>query len=91
MVWITKATYIRDFIVKIEFNDKNVFEVDLRGHLVGGILESLNDVSLFSKLSYDPELETVVWENGADLAPEFLYELGKRQSQQNKFKSKNVK
>jgi len=34
----------------------------------------LKDIQLFQKFRVDPELETVAWENGADLAPEFLYE-----------------
>ena len=34
----------------------------------------LKDVSLFKKFRVDPDLQTIVWENGADLAPDFLYE-----------------
>ncbi len=33
----------------------------------------LQDVDFFSKATVDKELETVVWPNGADFAPEFLY------------------
>ena len=36
------------------------------------VFEPLKDSSFFSKVAVDPELETVVWPNGADLAPEFL-------------------
>jgi hypothetical protein len=34
----------------------------------------LKDPGQFRRFRVDPELQTVVWENGADLAPEFLYE-----------------
>ncbi len=33
----------------------------------------LKDAVLFAQASVHPELETVTWPNGADLAPEFLY------------------
>jgi hypothetical protein len=39
----------------------------------------LKDIKVFSKVSVDPELETVVWSDGADLAPEFLKDLHNEQ------------
>jgi len=33
----------------------------------------LKDLERFKAFRLDPELETIVWENGADLAPEFLH------------------
>ncbi|MDX3773847.1 DUF2442 domain-containing protein [Chromatiaceae bacterium AAb-1] len=47
-------------------------KVDLDGILNGPIFEPLKEIAIFQKVSVDPELETVVWPNVADLAPEFL-------------------
>ena len=33
----------------------------------------------FAQLRVDPEAETITWPGGADLAPEMLYDLAKRQ------------
>jgi hypothetical protein len=38
------------------------------------MFEPLRDVAVFRSFHLDLELQTVVWPNGADLAPEFLYE-----------------
>jgi hypothetical protein len=37
------------------------------------MFEPLKDENVFAQATIDPELETVTWPNGADLAPEFLY------------------
>lgn len=43
---------------------------------VGGpVFESLRDPAYFGRVSVDPVCGTVVWPNGADLAPTALYEL----------------
>jgi len=34
----------------------------------------LKDPKVFKSFKDDPELEILVWDNGADMAPEFLYE-----------------
>jgi hypothetical protein len=34
----------------------------------------LKDKTLFAELQVSQELETLVWPNGADFAPEFLYQ-----------------
>ncbi|MCC4273058.1 DUF2442 domain-containing protein [Marinomonas communis] len=36
------------------------------------IFEPLQELDQFKAFTVDPELGTVVWSNGADLAPEFL-------------------
>ncbi len=38
------------------------------------MFEPLRDIENFKRFRVDPEMETVVWDNGADLAPEFLHE-----------------
>ncbi len=56
------------------FADGVAGEVDLSSELWGEMFESLKDPAEFRKAKVDPELGTVVWPNGADFAPEFLYE-----------------
>jgi len=58
----------------IRFDDGKAGTVDLAAELWGPMFEPLKDTEFFAQASVDPDLETVTWPNGADLAPEFLYE-----------------
>ncbi len=69
---VTEAKYLHDYVIWIRFNDGSVGEVDLQGELEGEVFGSLKDVEKFTRFRVDTELETIVWENGADFAPEFL-------------------
>lgn len=71
---VTEAKYLRDYVIWARFNDGAAGEVDLAHELEGEVFGPLKDVSTFKSLRVDPDLQTVVWENGADLAPEFLYD-----------------
>lgn len=70
---VTRARYVRDCLIEIAFNDGKEGIADLSEELEGPVFEPLKDRTLFSRLRLDPDLETIVWPNGADLAPEFLY------------------
>lgn len=79
MLHVKSAKHVSDFILWVAFDDGTSGNVDLSGVLKGSVFQPLQDVNVFSKVSVDPELETVVWPNGADLAPEFLKELHNKQ------------
>ncbi len=70
---ITDAKYVEDYKIEVSFNDGKKGIVDLSASLKGPVFEPLKDLSEFSRLRVDEETETVVWPNGADLAPEYLY------------------
>ena len=70
---IINATYMEDYKVKVSFNDGREGVADLAGALKGSIFEPLKNQSIFSSFTVDKELETIVWPNGADLAPEYIY------------------
>ena len=59
----------------VRFNTGVSGEISLVDELWGEMFEPLMDEGLFITASQDPLLRTVVWANGADLAPEFLLEL----------------
>ena len=71
---VMDAHYVRDFIIHLRFADGTEGDVDLRDELYGEIFAPLKEPSLFRQFSVHPEFHTLTWPNGADLAPEFLYE-----------------
>ena len=71
---VKEAKYLHDYVIWIRFNDGIEGEIDLENELTGEIFGPLKDKKLFKSFRVDSLLETIVWENGADLAPEFLHE-----------------
>ena len=71
---LKEAKYLQDFRVWLRFSDGVEGEIDLEKELWGEVFEPLQDKSRFAELSVSEELDTLVWPNGADFAPEFLYQ-----------------
>ncbi len=70
---IIQASYINDYKLSLKFNDGAEMTVDLEHELNGTIFNPLKDKSKFMKFTI--VFNTIEWENGADFAPEYLYEL----------------
>tara|TARA_B100000959_G_scaffold270349_1_gene317082 strand:- start:1708 stop:1953 length:246 start_codon:yes stop_codon:yes gene_type:complete len=71
---VKEAKYLHDYVIWLKFNDGAIGELDLKDELFGEVFEPLKDLEKFKAFKVDPELETIVWDNGADMAPEFLYD-----------------
>jgi hypothetical protein len=71
---VIEAHFEHDFTIRLRFSDGAEGEVDLSDELYGKIFEPLRDPAIFRRFSVHPEFHTLCWPNGADLAPEFLYE-----------------
>lgn len=74
LIDIIEVKHVRDFTLWVKFEDGTGGEIDLSAELYGPVFEPLRDVDYFRQVRVDPELGTIVWPNGADLAPEFLYD-----------------
>ena len=70
---VTDAKYLTDYKVEVTFNNGRKGIADLSDALKGTMFEPLKNKSEFSRLVVDKELDTIVWSNGADLAPEYIY------------------
>ena len=64
------------YSLRLGFNDGSVRDVDLSTQLDGEVFEPLRDREFFRRVMVNEETGTVEWPNGADFAPEFLYETG---------------
>ncbi len=74
MLRIIDVDYIKDYELLITFSDKSRKIVDLKPYLTGEVFGELLDKEKF--IQYGLTRVTIEWANGADLAPEFLYEIG---------------
>lgn len=63
-------------VLRLEFSDGAVKDIDLAGELYGEVFEPLRDAAFFRQVAVNPETGTIEWPNGADFAPEFLHEHG---------------
>ncbi len=73
---VRNVTYVSDYKLLLSFDDGSTRLVDLAGELDGEIFEPLKDTDHFKKVRVNPDLATIVWENGADMCPDFLYRVG---------------
>ena len=69
---VVQARYVRDFVIWLKFADGSEGEVDLANELWGPVFEPLKEPEYFRQFKL--EYGTIEWPNGADFAPEFLYE-----------------
>ncbi|MFO0892692.1 MAG: DUF2442 domain-containing protein [Isosphaeraceae bacterium] len=72
---ILEAEVMGDLLLRVTFNDGTRKVVDVNSILDGPVFEPLRDRRYFSRARLDPVCGTVVWPNGADFAPEAIYDL----------------
>ena len=70
---VVSVEYLDNYQLKLKFNNGIGGIVDLEQELSGEIFEPLKDKSLFQKVFVTSR--TIEWPNGADFAPEFLFEI----------------
>jgi hypothetical protein len=73
MIKVVAARHVNDYVIWLRFSDGVEGEVDLRDELYGEVFEPLKNNETFKSFVVNPEWGTIVWPNGADFAPEFLY------------------
>ena len=76
MKWrVVKAEACGAHSLDVTFKDGTRKRVNLLPLLEGPVFEPLRDPKYFARVKLDPVAGTVVWPNGADIAPETLYAL----------------
>ena len=76
MKWrVVKAEACGEHSLDLTFKDGTRKRVNLRPLLEGPVFEPLLDPKYFALVDLDRVAGTGVWPNGADIAPETLYEL----------------
>ena len=71
---VTKAEYLEGYKIKLQFNNGDTKIVDLSHCLNGTVFTPLKDIAFFKRFAI--KFNTIEWENGADFAPEYLYQIG---------------
>ena len=74
MLRVIDVDYIRNYELLVTFSDGSKKIVNLEPYLTGEVFGELLDKEKF--VQYGLTRATIEWANGADLAPEFLYEIG---------------
>ena len=79
---VTKVETLDGYKLRLAFKDDLVGDVDL-SYLVGKgpIFEPLRDLEYFRRVRLDRTVGTIVWPNGADVAPETLYAHARKTTQ----------
>jgi hypothetical protein len=75
IVHVTEVQSLGGHQLRLQFEDGSSGDVDFSDQDWSGIFSPLADPEYFANVRLDEELGTLVWPNGADIAPETLYRL----------------
>ena len=71
---VVGVAVLRDYVLRLLFDDGTVGDVDFSKEEWTGVLEPLRDPAYFARVRVDPEAGTITWPDGLDIAPEPLYQ-----------------
>ena len=71
---VISAEYVSGYVIRLKFRGGMAGEIDLSAELTGPMFEPLRKIEMFRQFKVDADFHTLVWPNGADLAPEFLHQ-----------------
>jgi hypothetical protein len=72
---ITDIEILHDHVVRLRFADGVDKTIDLEPYLHGRVFAEIStDPAMFAAVRVDADSGTITWPNGADLAPDVLYE-----------------
>jgi hypothetical protein len=74
LLTVTDVEYLGDYTLLCTFSTGETLKVDLTPLLSYPAFEELRDKEQFIQFGLE---DTIFWKNGADIAPERLYEMGK--------------
>jgi hypothetical protein len=70
---VTSFSIVAPYTLDVCFEDTTSRRIDLAPILQGEVYGPLKDLKLFEQVRLDPEVQTLVWPNGADFDPATLY------------------
>ncbi len=62
------------YTLQVRFDDNTEQSINFQPVLAGELYGPLQDLSLFNQVQIDPEVQTLVWPNGADFDPATLHD-----------------
>ena len=75
IVHVTDVQWLGGHRLLMKFDDGTSGEADFSQEVWSGVFAPLADPEYFRQARLDEELGTIVWPNGADIAPETLHRL----------------
>lgn len=74
MIKVISVKPLENYRLFVIFNNKRRARINVEDLLWGKMFAPLKNAKMFNKVTVRSELGTVTWPNGADIAPETLYE-----------------
>ena len=71
---VVSFAMVAPYTLRVTFDDTTTQVIDFSLILEGELYGPLRDASLFNQVQLDPEVQTLVWPNGADFDPATLHD-----------------
>ena len=65
---------VAPYTLRVQFDDHTEQTICFQSILAGKLYGPLQELSLFNQVRIDPEVQTLVWPNGADFDPATLHD-----------------
>ena len=71
--FVKSVAVVAPHTLKLQFEDGVTQTIHFEPVLHGQLYGPLRDLKIFNRVKIDPEIQTIIWPNGADFDPATLY------------------